>query len=145
VAWDKHGGRIERRRLWASTALAGYVTWPGMQQVALLERTTWRGANVQRQTRMLITSQASSISPARLLRQARGHWAIENRLHWVRDVSMGEDASQVRSGVAPRVLAGLRNTVIALLRGAGATNIAAALRRLAWQPGAALALLGLSP
>lgn len=142
--WDKHGDRIERRRLWASAALTEYVAWPGIQQVALLERTTWRRGNMTRQARLLLTSQATTPAAA-LLTQARGHWGIENRLHWVRDVTLGEDASQVRSGAAPRVLAGLRNAVLALLRRAGWTNIAAALRHYAWQPGAPLALLGLSP
>ena len=75
----------------------------------------------------------------------RGHWAIENRLHYVRDVSFGEDGSQIRSGAAPQVLAALRNVVIGLLRDAGWSNIAAAVRYNAWRPGAALQLLGLTP
>ena len=81
---------------------------------------------------------------ARLLTLVRGHWAIENRLHYVRDVTFGEDASQVRSRAAPQVLAALRNVVTGLLRQAGWTNIAAALRHYAWQSGATLALLGVS-
>ena len=58
---------------------------------------------------------------------------------------MGEDACRVRSGAAPRVLAALRNAVLGLLRHAGVTNVAAVLRHNAWQPGAALRLLGLAP
>jgi hypothetical protein len=58
----------------------------------------------------------------------RGHWLIES-LHHVRDVTLGEDASQVRTGNAPRTLAAIRNLVISLLRLAGVTNIAKALRR----------------
>jgi predicted transposase YbfD/YdcC len=54
--------------------------------------------------------------PAQLLQLIRGHWAIENRLHYVRDVSFGEDGSQIRSGAAPQVLAALRNAVIGLLK-----------------------------
>ena len=80
-----------------------------------------------------------------MLRLWRGHWGIENRLHYVRDVTFGEDASPVRTGAAPQVLAVLRNLVLALLRNAGSTNIAAALREHAWsQPGAALRLLGIA-
>ena len=90
-----------------------------------------------------MTSLGPNTTPADLLRLWRGHWAIENRLHYVRDVTFGEDASQVRSGAAPEVLAALRNTVIGLLRAAGHTNIAAARRQMAWQPGAALQLLGI--
>ena len=79
----------------------------------------------------------------RLLRLVRGHWGIENRLRWVRDVSFGEDASQVRRGSAPEVLAALGNVAIGVLRAAGWTNIAAGLRETGWQSGAALKLLGL--
>ena len=63
------------------------------------------------------------------LKVSRGHWGIENRVHWVRDVTFDEDRSQVRTGAAPQVMAGLRNLVIALVRRAGHTNVAAALRR----------------
>jgi hypothetical protein len=63
----------------------------------------------------------------------RGHWAIENQLFRVRDVTLGEDASQVRKGSAPEVMAALRNTVIALLRQSGTVNIAAAIRENGWQ------------
>src|SRR5207247_10617441 len=58
----------------------------------------------------------------------QGHWGIENQLHWVRDVTYDEDRSQIRTGNAPTVMATLRNTAISLLRLAGWTNIAAALR-----------------
>jgi hypothetical protein len=58
----------------------------------------------------------------------QGHWEVENRLHWVRDVTFDEDRSQVRTGNAPRVMASLRNTAITLLRIHGHKNIAAALR-----------------
>lgn len=138
------GDRIERRRLWANTALASYVTWPGMQQVAPLKRKAWRRGACRWQARLLITRQGRQISPARLLTEARGDWAIENRRHWARDVSLGQAGSQVHAGTAPRLLAGLRNTVIVLLRSAGWTNLGAALRHLALQPGT-LALLVLSP
>lgn len=91
----------------------------------------------------------TSLSPeranaAKLLQLWRGHWAIENRLHWVRDVDLGEDRSQVRKGHAPQVMAALRNVTIGLLRKAGVPNVAAALRRNAAHPEEALALLGLT-
>jgi hypothetical protein len=63
-----------------------------------------------------------------LLAWWRGHWGIENRLHWVRDVTLGEDASRIRTGSAPQLMAALRNAGISLLRILGVTNIAAALR-----------------
>jgi predicted transposase YbfD/YdcC len=67
-------------------------------------------------------------SAGRLLGIARGHWEVENRLHWVRDMSLGEDACRVRTGEAPEVLAAVRNAALWLLRSSGARNIAAALR-----------------
>jgi hypothetical protein len=80
----------------------------------------------------------------RLLQLVRHHWHIENRSHWVRDVTFEEDRSQVRVGSIPRVMAAIRNTVIGLLRVNGATNIAAATRRMAARTAEALALLGIS-
>jgi len=78
-----------------------------------------------------------------LLTLVRGHWHIENKSHWVRDVTFDEDRSQVRCGNIPQVMAALRNTVIGLTRWAGATNIAAACRRFAAQPALALELIGI--
>jgi hypothetical protein len=59
----------------------------------------------------------------------RGHWGIENRLNYVRDLTMGEDANRTRTGSGPQVLAALRNAAIGQLWLMGSTNIAAALRR----------------
>ncbi len=80
---------------------------------------------------------------ARLEQLWRGHWQIENGLHYVRDVTLGEDACQVRSDRAPANLAACRNAALNLLRLAGITNVAAALRRHAMHPQKALALMGL--
>lgn len=80
-------------------------------------------------------------SASRLLAIARGHWQIENRLHWVRDESLGEDACRARTGAAPEVLAGVRNAVLWLMRATGLTNIAAALRRHAAKPLEAIGLV----
>ena len=82
---------------------------------------------------------------ARVLTLVRGHWHIENHSHWVRDVTFGEDASRVRSGSAPRVMATLRNVSISLLRLHGVTNIAAALRYNAGNNQRILKRLELSP
>ena len=81
--------------------------------------------------------------PSRLLELVRGHWGIENKSHWVRDVTFDEDRSQVRSGNIPPLLAALRTTAIGLLRRAGSTNIAKACRHMAAQPAKALALMGI--
>jgi hypothetical protein len=84
------------------------------------------------------------VTPGQLLAFVRGHWHIENKSHWVRDVTFDEDRSQVRCGNIPHVMAALRNTTIGLLRWAGHTNIAAACRWLAAQPAQALALIGIA-
>lgn len=141
----RHGDRREHRYLRVATALPGDQDWPGLQQVCQVARVTTQHGKVTSQIRYAITSLGARVADAkRLLRLVRGHWAIENRLHYVRDVTFGEDASQVRTGAAPQVLAALRNVVIGLLRQAGWTNIAAALRHYAWRSGTALNLLGIS-
>ena len=66
--------------------------------------------------------------PDELAAWIRGHWQIENGLHWVRDVTFAEDLSQIRIGSGPQVMASIRNLAISLHRLAGATNIAKALR-----------------
>jgi predicted transposase YbfD/YdcC len=139
----QHGDRHEVRRLWSSTALRGYLDWPGAQHVCKVERETTRKGQVTRQVRYAVTSLDERVSAKQLLQHVRGHWGIENRLHYVRDVTFGEDASQVRTGSAPQVLAGLRNAALALLRQDGWANIAEALRHNAWQPGVSLRLLGI--
>jgi hypothetical protein len=83
-------------------------------------------------------------SPARLADLIRGHWAIENGLHYVRDVTFAEDASQVRTGSGPSVMACLRNLAIGVLSRAGPVNLAAALRHHARDPARPLATLGIS-
>jgi hypothetical protein len=83
--------------------------------------------------------------PARLADYLRGHWAIENGLHYLRDTTFAEDGSQVRTGAAPHVMACLRNLAIGALCGAGPVNLAAALRHHARDPARPLATLGIIP
>ena len=71
-------------------------------------------------------------------------FVIIGTYHWVRDVILGEDGSQVHCGNAPQVMAALRNTAIGLMRSAGRTNIAAACREFAAKPAMALKLVGIS-
>jgi len=144
---DQHGGRIEERRLRASTALLGYTDWPGHQQVLEVERTITkkRTGKIRREVAYAITSLSAERASARqLLPLWREHWHIENKLHWVRDVTFDEDRSQVRTERIPQVMAALRNVAIALLRVYGAENIAAATRRYAARPALALAAVGLN-
>jgi len=156
VAKARHGRR-EVRLVWvlADPALNAYAgsagtvgaAWPHLQQVCRVERrrTLLRQGHVVKVTREVtyaITSRGPDRAAAPLLaRGLRGHWGIENRTHWVRDVTFDEDRSQIRSGAAPQVMAAVRNLTLALLRRAGAPNIAAALRTYAARPAAAVALV----
>lgn len=140
-------GRIEQRRLRASSALCGYSDWPGLQQVFEITRSITRKKTAEQRTEVVygVTSlPPEQADAARLLELSRRHWHIENKSHWVRDVTFDEDRSQVRSGNIPQVMAALRNTAIGLMRWAGETNIAAGCRRYAAQPWAALALVGIT-
>ena len=142
--WGRHGNRHEVRRIWTSTDLNEYSGWPHLAQVCQIERQRTCKGQVQREIAFAITSLCpQKASPGKLLALIRGHWSIENRLHWVRDVTFDEDRSQVRKGSGPQVMACLRNTTIGLLRLKGVTNIAAARRRNACHADEALALLGI--
>ena len=84
---------------------------------------------------------ADRADAARLLGLVRHHWHIENRSPWVRNVTDGEDQSQVRVGEIPRVIATIRTTAIARIRLTGTTQIAATCRRFAGKPALAVTLL----
>lgn len=146
VRRGRRGDRAEERTLLGSTALNGYLDWPGLGQVCTVERVVARAGGTTRERAYAVTSlPPGRAGPGRLLALWRGHWGIENRLHWVRDVTFDEDRCQVRTGAGPQVMAALRNTAIGALRRAGHANVAAALRRHAGHPREALTLLGLAP
>jgi predicted transposase YbfD/YdcC len=127
----EHGhGRTAKRALRAAEIAEG-IGFPGAVQVLQLTRTVTARTTGTRHTEVVYAVTSMSVTdakPAQIAAWLRGHWAIENRLHWVRDVTFAEDHSQNRTGAGPQVMATLRNTVIGLLRLDGHTNIAAALR-----------------
>ena len=82
--------------------------------------------------------------PEVFLKINRAHWGIENSLHYVKDVSLGEDACRVRTKAAPQILAGVRNAVVSLFRRDGWTNIAEALRHHAAKISKAFKLIGIA-
>lgn len=141
---EKGHGRIEERRIRVSSERAGYSSWPYLAQVFEYTR-TWTSKGVRKQqVRYGITSLPAEVSDAaRLAALKRGHWQVENGLHHVKDVTLGEDASQTHVGNAADVLAMLRNIAISVLRRDGHRDIAAQLRRYSSCPHEALALLGL--
>jgi len=108
----------------------------------VVERTRRVNGAEATETSFYITSlPPADASPARLLRMIRDHWRIENEVHYVRDVSAGEDACRVRTGSGPEVLAGMRNATLTVLRASGESNIAAAFRHLAAVPQKAVELV----
>ena len=128
----KGHGRKETRALLSTTALSDYLDWPGVGQVFELERVRVAGGKTSVEVVHGITSLGrGKADAARLLGLARGHWGIENGLHFVRDVTLGEDACRVRKGSAPQALAAIRNAVVHLLEGVKAASKAAATRRFA--------------
>src|SRR5258708_27102770 len=131
--------------------------FPHARQVALIERYVTRTVRVKKGRRwvkkpvrpavavFIITSlDAREAAPAHLAGYVRGHWTIENKLHYVRDVTYREDASRVRTGPRPRIMATLRNLAIGLIRQAGYTKIAATIRKIKHDTALLITILGLA-
>jgi Transposase DDE domain len=150
-------GRREVRLVWAladpeQNAYVGSsgthaTPWPHLGQICCVERhrlQVRRGQIIA--TELEFRYYVTSLTPAQadakaLLTLIRGHWGIENRLHHVRDVTFEEDRAQMRCGAVAHTFAAGRNLAIGLLRSAGATNIAAALRTYAARPADAALLV----
>jgi predicted transposase YbfD/YdcC len=140
---DRRHGRVEKRTLKVVTVADGIMFPHAAQAIQVTRKVRKRNSRKWRtETVYAVTDlTADQARPDQLATWLRGHWCIENRLHWVRDVTFGEDLSQVRTGNGPQVMATLRNLAISLLRLTGATNIAKALRHHARDTKRALALL----
>ncbi|KMS77038.1 transposase [Streptomyces viridochromogenes] len=137
-------GRSEIRRI--KVATVNSLLFPGARQAVQIKRrrTDRKTGKTTVKTVYAVTSlTAEQATPAQLARLVRDHWTIE-ALHHVRDTTFAEDASQLRTGNAPRAMATWRNLAIGALRAAGAKNIAAGIRRNARDPRRPLALLGLA-
>lgn len=140
---DKGHGRIESRSLRLAAVPAG-IGFPHAQlAIQLIRRRrsstsrTWHTETVYAITDLTW----SEIRADRIAEAIRGHWGIENRLHWIRDVVFAEDHSQIRTGTGPAVMATLRNLAVSLHRLTGATNIAATCRHVSRHPNRVLPLL----
>ena len=145
VLWAiKHPGILR----WLGSSGTHRTPWPHVRQICRVERhriPVRRGVPTGKAS-VEVSYYITSLSPeradaARLLALIRGHWGIENRLHYVRDVTFDEDRSAVRSGAAPQAMAAGRNLVLALLRRQRHLNIAAALRTYASRPRSAIQLV----
>lgn len=136
-ARDKGHGRAERRTLKVTAVAAGLAFPHAAQAIQIIRRRRpLNGNKWSTETVYAITSlTATKARPPELAGIARGHWLIEDRLHWVRDLDWDEDRSQIRAGNGPRVMASLRNLAITIVRLTGETSVAAALRYHARRPG----------
>jgi len=133
---ERGHGRAERRTLKVTAVAAGLAFPHAAQAIQIIRRRKLPGKKKwSSETVYAITSlTATQASPAELAAIIRGHWLIEDGLHWVRDLDWDEDRSQVRTASAPRVMATLRNLALTILRLAGYASIAAALRHHARRP-----------
>lgn len=140
---DKGHGRLETRTIETLTQVPPWLNWPGVHQICRLTRQRTIKGETSVEIVLAITSLTRLRADAgKLLSLSRQHWSVENRLHYVRDVSMGEDACRVRSGQAPQVLAALRNLTIGLIRQRTRHKyIPGAFRRFIADPLAAFALI----
>lgn len=115
---EKAHGRIETRSIAVSAEVVPHLEWPGAAQVVRIERIRETGGKMSTEIVYIVTSlTAAEAGPKRLLELSRNHWAIENRLHYVRDVTFNEDRCRVRAGA--RALAAIRNLVLHLIRSRG--------------------------
>jgi len=146
VTIDSQKGREEIRQIKVATVLDDYLrkNWPGVAQVAQLTRTvtTKKTGEITTEVVYLITTLSrEKASPERLLELGRGHWGIENRSHYVRDVTFLEDSSKLRTGNAPQIMAALRNLTLTLIHRQNSSQIASTRRSLSSHPERALAWL----
>jgi predicted transposase YbfD/YdcC len=128
---DRGHGRVERRTI--RVAPADDSLFPGAAQAFRLRRDTGGLDGVREHKEIVygITSLPADLAaPTHLNYYERRHWHVENRLHWVRDCTLNEDGSPLRTGTAPRALAAFRNLAISAFRLAGRANIAHARRDL---------------
>jgi len=140
---ERGHGRTATRRVKATEIAAG-IGFPHAAQVLQLTRTTRRrpGARLHTEIVYAVTSlSATDAHPSQVAGWLRGHWGIENRIHWVRDVTFDEDRSQIRTNAGPQVMATLRNTAISLIRLSSQTSITAALRHHSRNPHRPITLL----
>jgi predicted transposase YbfD/YdcC len=126
--WDKGHGRLEHRQITCSPDLNDWFgkQWEGIEQVFRIERTvrTLKTDELHHEVVYGLSSLPLSHAPAaRMLDLIREHWAIENRLHWRRDVTLGEDACQTRTGAMPSLLARLNSVVLSLMDRLGVRNV----------------------
>lgn len=141
---DRRRGRVERRLIKVSQEICPYLQaeWPGVTHAAQLTRTrTEKGETSIEVVYLICILPPGQDGPHDLLGWVRGHWAIENSLHYVRDVTFAEDRSRIRTGQAPQLLTACRNVALTLIHRSGSSQIAASRRSFSYYPRRAFDLL----
>ena len=141
-----HGRRV-RRTIKAVEAPA-WIDFPGAAQVIRIRRTrTVKGRKHIEVVHLICSLPPTDARPEQVAAWARGHWTIENRLHWVRDVVFDEDRHQLRTANGPQIMAALRNLAISLIRllHGPRAPIAATTRAMARRPRRAIDLITRPP
>lgn len=150
--YDKGHGRREKRTIETTVALnytLSQLGWSSIRQVFRItcQRTLRNRETGERKTTTEVVYGITDLTreqanAERLLEFNRGHWGIENKTHYARDVTFGEDAHQAKSGFGPQFMAAARNTAITICRLNGYLNLAEARREFAWNPLSLFRMLG---
>ena len=120
-------GRLERREVYVSNNVAGISDeWVGLKEIIKVKRWTKRKQGIREETAFFISSKQTNA--LHYCDGIRSHWEIENSLHWVKDVTLREDASRIRTDQAPENMSTLRNITLNIFRHNGFTNMAEAKR-----------------
>ncbi len=127
ITTERRSGRVTTRTVSVFDELTGInCEWAGLARLVKVERTGTRAGQPYEQIAYYISS--LNLHAAQFAQGIRGHWGIENRLHWVKDVVLQEDSSRMRQGNAPANLSIIRSLAIAILRYNGYSSITTAVR-----------------
>ena len=122
TAVDKGHGRVEERTLKVMPAPKHLREWPGISHICEITRKRWEKGKQTCETVYAITSLTGQRASAEnLLALNRNHWAIENQLHRIRDMTFNEDRSTLRKGSSPQLMASLRNAAVQVIKRANLT------------------------
>ena len=126
-------GRIEIRKIWATSELNGYLNFPHVGQAFVIERQfiDKKSGKISGETVYGITSRkAADAGPERLLNINRGHWAIENSCHYIIDWNYDEDRSRIRTGYGPENITRLRRFAVGVIKSKKVRSVAQKMREL---------------
>ena len=124
---DKGHGRIDKRTVSVCKAQGNYPDWPNLKTIIRVESETIIKLKIEIGVRYYISDRVESA--AEFAQRIRGYWGVENKVHYVRDVTQGEDQSRIRTKPLPQIMAIARNLALNLYRDAGFNNMAQAERK----------------